>query len=108
MSTISKGNKYAGMELEWLEMKAEEQRAYVDSNPLPSLTDRMQYKETKTGGMIPVVVATIEQQHKNIRDTLKDYAQIIEVIIRLREKDEMKKTLARGDATLTPLEEGQI
>lgn len=105
---ISKGNKYAGMELEWLEMKAEEQRAYVDANPLTSLTDRMQYKETKGGGIIPMCVATIEQQHKNIRDTLKDYAQIVEVIIRLREKEEMKKTLTRGDANLTPLEEGQI
>lgn len=104
----TKKNTYIDMDLEWLEMKAEEQRAYVDANPLPSLTDRMAYKETRGGGSIPMCIASIEQQHKNIRETLKDYALIIEVIARLREKESAKKTIARGDATLTPLEEGNI
>lgn len=104
----TKKNTYIDMELEWLEMKAEEQRAYVDANPLTNLIDRMSYKETRGGGMIPMCIATIEQQHTNIRNTLKDYAMIIEVIARLREKESMKKTIARGDATLTPLEEGNI
>ena len=105
---VSKKNNYIDMELEWLEMKAEQQRAYVDANPLSSLTDRVQFRETRNGGAIPMVVATIEQQHKNIRDTLKDYALIIEVIAKLREKEEQKKLLTRGDAELSPLEQGEI
>jgi hypothetical protein len=105
---VSKKNNYIDMELEWLEMKAEQLRAYVDSNPLSSLTDRIQYRETRNGGAIPVVVATIEQQHKNIRDTLKDYALIVDAISKLREKEEQKKLLTRGDAELSPIEQGDI
>jgi hypothetical protein len=105
---VSKRNNYIDMELEWLEMKAEELRSYVDSNPLSTLIDRIQNRETRGGGVIPMVVATIEQQHKNIRDTLKDYALIVEAIAKLREKEEQKKMLTRGDADLSPFEQGEF
>lgn len=105
---LSKKNNYIDMELEWLEMKAEQLRSYVDSNPLSELTDRVQFRETRNGGAIPMVVATIEQQHKNIRDTLKDYALIVEAIAKLREKEEQKKLLTRGDADLSPIEMGEL
>src|SRR5688572_3934834 len=100
-----KKNNYIEMDLEWLEMKAEEQRAFVDSHPLTSLTDRVTYRETKAG-LIPIVVATIEQQHKNLRDTLKDYALVIEAIAKLREKEQDKKNLRGGDDDLSPIEDG--
>ena len=105
---VSKKNTYADMELEWLEMQAEQLRSYVDSNPIPKLIDRVQYKETKNGGAIPMVVATIEQQITSIRNTLKDYALIVETISKLREKEEQKKLLTRGDADLNPFEQGEI
>lgn len=95
------------MELEWLEMKAEELRSFVDSNPLTKITDRFGVKMSR-GEPIQYVIQNIEAQHKNIRDTLKDYALIIEAIGRLREKADQKKLLVRGDSELSPLEDGQI
>lgn len=97
---ISKGNKYAGMELDWLKERAEEWKKYCDDRPLDALKDRTDIKGR--------VVSKIEDQIKCIRETLKDYALLLEAIIKLSEKEEMKKTLTRGDANLTPLEEGQI
>jgi hypothetical protein len=44
---------------------------------------------------MPLVVATIEAQIKSLTQALKDYAQIIEVIDKLREKEEQKAE-ARG------------
>ena len=99
----SKKNNYIDMELEWLEAKAEEMRTFVDSKPLARLKDR-----TLTVGQKTLISSTIETQHKNIRDTLKDYALIIEAISRLRERDEAVKLQSRGDADLSPMEDGQI
>ena len=100
MSTTSRGNKYIGMELDWLEEKAEEWKKYCDDRPLDKLKDRVDAKGR--------VVSKIEDQIKCIRDTLKDYTTIIEAVLQHREKEDVKKTKARGDATLTPLEERQI
>lgn len=99
---------YIEMELDWLESKAEELRAYCDANPLTGLVDRMAYKETRGGGSIPMCIATVEQQIKSIRETLQDYIKIIEAIEKLREKEEIKKTAIRGDQELSPLESGEI
>lgn len=99
----SKKNNYIDMELEWLETKAQEMRTFVDSKPLSRLKDRTVNVGTKT-----LLTANVEAQHKNIRDTLKDYALIIEAISRLRERDEVVKLQSRGDADLSPMEDGQI
>lgn len=86
---------YIEMELDWLEGKAEELRAYCDQTPIAQITDR------RVQGK---VAATIEQQIKSIRDTLQDYIKIIEAIGKLREKEESKKIATRGDQELSPLE----
>jgi hypothetical protein len=104
----TKKNNYIDFELEWLEAKAKELQQYVDDNPVTELEDRKDVKETKNGGAIWVVVATIEQQHKNIRDTLKDYSILIEAIGRLREGEAKKKMQARGDSNLSMMEEGDL
>jgi hypothetical protein len=95
----SKKTSFIEMELEWLEMKAEELRAYCDSNNIASLDDR------RVGNK---VTATIEQQIKSIRETLQDYIKIIDAIEKLREKEVAKKSLTRGDQELTPIESGEI
>lgn len=92
------------MELEWLEMKAEQLRSFVDSNPIPKLTDRI----VALGEDKLVIAAKIEDQLTSIRNTLKDYALIIEVIAKLREKEAQKKLLTRGDADLSPFEQGEL
>lgn len=91
-------NPYIDMELEWLEQKALEMKEFVDKNPFNTLKDRMSGNK---------VISKIEAQHTNIRNTLKDYAQLIEVVARLREGREVRK-LVRGDALLTPVEDGNI
>ena len=96
------------MELEWLEAKAQKMREFVDSKPITELEDRMAYKETRGGGVMPMIVATIEAQHKDLRETLKDYAILMDAINKLREGEEKKKLTARGDVSLSPMEEGDI
>lgn len=100
MSTTSRGNKYIGMELDWLDEKANELKKYCDDRPLDKLKDRLDAKGR--------VIAKIEDQIKCIRDTYKDYLILAEALLQHREKEDVKKTKARGDATLTPLEERQI
>jgi hypothetical protein len=105
---MAKKNNYIDMELNWLEGKAEEMRAYCDSHPLATVEDRIAMRVVKGGGSMPVVIASVEQIHKNIRDTLKDYAILIEAISKLREVEAQKKMLTRGDQELSPLEDGTI
>jgi hypothetical protein len=90
-----KKNSYVDFELEWLQEKADQLKTYVDNNPFHELVDRLAWKSTANGGQMPLVVATIEAQIKSLTQALKDYAQIIEVIDKLREKEEQKAE-ARG------------
>ena len=68
-----KKTTYINAELEWAEEQLVQWKAYVDANPLPSLKDRIEYKQTANGGQIPMVVASIESQGKFIQDTMKNY-----------------------------------
>ena len=87
---------YITAELDWAEQKLHEWQTYIDNNPIHELSDRITYKETK-GGMIPQVVATIEQQGKYIQDMMKNYLSLLENVNKLREIEEKKKE-ARGRA----------
>lgn len=91
----TKKNSYVDFELDWLQEKADQLKTYVDNNPFHELSDRLAWKSTANGGQMPLVVATIEAQIKSLTQALKDYAQIIEVIDKLREKEEQKAE-ARG------------
>lgn len=102
-SMTSKSNNYIDMELEWLETKAAQIREYVDKNPFHKMKERIVSVNGKE-----TIAATIETQQKNIRDSLKDYTLIIEAISKLREKEAAQKSQTRGDADLSPLEDGQI
>lgn len=90
-----KKNSYVEFELDWLQEKADQLKTYVDNNPFHELNDRVAWKSTANGGQMPLVVATIEAQIKSLTQALKDYAQIIEVIDKLREKEQLKVE-ARG------------
>jgi len=95
-------------ELEFLESKLVELKEYIEANPFSTLADRMAYKETKGGGVIPICVANKEAQRKDLTQALKDYAEILQTVKSMREKEDMKKTAVRGDANLSPIEEGDI
>lgn len=106
--SMAKTNTYIGFELDWLQTKSEELKAYVDNNPFDKLEDRIRLKETSKGGVIPVLAASIETQIKSLTQAMKDYAQIIEIIDKLREGEEKKKIQTRGDHELSPMESGDV
>ena len=100
-----KKTTYINAELDWAEQQLVQWKAYVDANPLPSLKDRIEYKQTANGGSIPMVVASIESQGKFIQDTMKNYLALIRSgRCNLREK-EVKKVETRGGAALGSMAE---
>jgi len=92
-------------ELEFLEKQLEELKEYIEANPYSTLKDRMQYKETKNGGMVSVCVANKESQRKDLTQALKDYAEILRTVDSMREKQEAKAVPVRGDAQLGSMAE---
>lgn len=90
-------NNYITTELDWAEQQLATWKQHIDKNPLHELEDRINYKETKTGGVMPMVVATIESQGKFLQETMKNYLALLEVVDKLREQEESKKE-ARGKA----------
>jgi len=92
-----KKSVYISTELDWAEQQLTSWRAYIDLNPINELKDRIEYKPTARGGLMPMVIASIEAQGKFIQDTMKNYLSLLEIVNNLREKDEAKKE-ARGKA----------
>lgn len=92
-----KKNTYISAELDWAEQQLESWKAYVDANPLHLMKDRIEWKPTAKGGLIPMVIASIESQGKFIQDTMKNYLALLEIVDKLREKEEARKE-ARGNA----------
>lgn len=90
-------NNYVSTELDWAESQLVTWRAYVDAHPLHELKDRIEWKPTGKGGMLPMVIASIEAQGKFVQDTMKNYLMLLEVVDKLREIEEKKKE-ARGDS----------
>ena len=91
-----KKNKYINVELEFAEEQLKSWELYVKANPYESLKDRIEWKATKGGGVMPMVIASIESQHKNIRDTVKDYLAMLEVVNKLRGDEEEAQKARKG------------
>jgi len=87
-------------ELEFLNTKLEELKLYIENTPFSGLTDRMAYKETKGGGIIPVCIATKEAQRKDLTQALKDYAEILRTVDSMRIREEGKQIEVRGAVEL--------
>ena len=97
MATTNK--TYINTELDWAEEQLKSWKQYVDANPLHTLVDRIEFKPTAKGGVIPMVIASIEAQGKFVQETMKNYLALLEVVDKLREKEESKKE-ARGSSTV--------
>ena len=83
-----KKTTYINTELEWAESQLVTWRSYVDANPLHQLKDRIEWKPTAKGGLLPMVIASIEAQGKFIQATMNNYLDLLEVVDKLREKEE--------------------
>jgi hypothetical protein len=100
-----KKNTYVSAELDWSEQQLLSWKQYVDANPLHELTDRIEWKPTARGGMLPMVIASIESQGKFIQETMKNYLALLEQVDKLREKEEAKAVPVRGDVQLGSMAE---
>lgn len=103
MATIKK-TTYINAELDWAEQQLQSWKAYVDAHPLHELTDRIEWKPTSKGGLIPMVIASIEAQGKFIQETMKNYLALLEVVDKLREK-EAARVEVRGNGELSVMAE---
>lgn len=94
-----KVNSYISVELEWAEAQLRTWREYVDANPLHLIDDRWGKKEMPKGGYAWVVTGTREQQIKMVQETMAKYLQLLEIVDKLREKEEAKAE-AKGNANI--------
>jgi len=90
---------YINTELDWAEAQLSSWKEYIDNNPFHELKDRIEWKELAKGGMIPMVIASIEQQGKFLQETMKNYLALLEVVDTLREKENAVK-VARGQSVV--------
>ena len=90
---------YINTELAWAETQLTSWKAYIDSHPLHTMVDRIEWRPTSKGGTIPMVIASIEAQGKFIQETMKNYLALLEVVDKLREKESLK-TVPRGGIEL--------
>lgn len=100
----TKKTTYINAELNWAEEQLKSWKSYVDANPLHQLKDRIEWKPTSKGGMIPMVIASIESQGKFIQETMKNYLALLEVVDKLREK-EAAKVDVRGNVEISSMAE---
>lgn len=101
----AKKNNYITAELDWAEKQLHSWKEYVDAHPLHEMTDRIEWKPTSKGGLIPMVIASIEAQGKFIQETMKNYLALLEVVDKLREKEEQKEVALRGNAEKSMIQE---
>jgi hypothetical protein len=62
MAKTIKKTTYVNAELDWAEQQLASWKAYVDANPLHELKDRIEWKPTAKGGMLPMVIASIDNE----------------------------------------------
>ena len=94
-----KKTTYINTELNWAEEQLASWKQYVDANPMHQLKDRIEWKPTGKGGLLPMVIASLESQGKFIQETMKNYLALLEVVDKLREKEEAKVEV-RGNGEL--------
>jgi len=104
MATAIKKTTYINAELDWAEQQLASWKQYVDANPLHELKDRIEWKPTAKGGMLPMVIASIEAQGKFVQETMKNYLALVEVVEKLREKEEAKVEV-RGKGEMSAMAE---
>ena len=84
-------------ELERHTKRVQNLEAYLDSIDLNALEDRMDYKETKAGGIIKTVIANKEAQVKSYADTAEKLTKLFSQLDELRNKYAEKQMLTRGN-----------
>jgi hypothetical protein len=102
-----KKTTYINTELDWAEEQLSSWKQYVDANPMHELKDRIEWKPTSKGGMLPMVIASIESQGKFIQETMKNYLALLEVVDKLRKVEEAKVEV-RGNGEMSSMAENWV
>ena len=76
----------------------------MTANQLHELKDRIEWKPTSKGGMLPMVIASIEAQGKFVQETMKNYLALLEVVDKLRSAEESKVEI-RGKGEMSTMAE---
>jgi hypothetical protein len=100
-------NSYINTELDWAEEQLASWKQYIDANPIHKLKDRIEWKPTSRGGSMPMVIASIEQQIKAISDLMTRYLALLEVVDKLREKEEAKVQI-KGDSEVNGMMQNML
>src|SRR5436190_24064101 len=95
-------NKFSNVKLAWAKAQIETWMSYVEANPFHLMEDRTKLRPTKNGGTMLEVVATIEAQQKSIREILKDFFLLLEVIKRLETEEGDGPDTGRGGEVIPP------
>lgn len=97
MATTKKQTALTEYAIDFLKQKNQELMEYIKSRPFPELRDRIEWKQTKAGGLMPMVIASIETQRKDLSQALIDFADIQQRIKVLEQDEEKLKQLdAKG------------
>ena len=81
-------NKYITAKLDWAEKWLLKMEKYLNEHPYDEVTERIVLKEMKGGKVIPMLAASIEDQQKDQRATMKEYLELLAVVKKLRADDE--------------------
>lgn len=90
-------------ELDFYEEKIQQAFNYINSIDLSALEDRIEWKPTGKGGMMPMVIASKESQVKSYFDSMEKIPKLLNGLDELRNKyaDVIKET--RGDVSVPAL-----
>lgn len=91
--------KNINKELDWLEKRAEQIKKYVDDNPYNLVEDRVHRSMDKFGNEKITIIQKIEVTQKALRDSMKEYVEILARIDILREEEKKKKEVAARGST---------
>jgi hypothetical protein len=81
---MAKQTNFILEDLDWLEAKLNDMRAYVDNHPFETLVDRTEIVMSAKGTPVIKITANIEAQNRELRAMLKDYLSWLPEINRLR------------------------
>ena len=96
-----KKNLYTVAELDFLEDQVANFIAFLQGRPVHLLQDRVAMKTTKTGGSMPTVIATIEDQMKANTHVMKELLNMMPVLEALR-KESIESIQGKGTAAISP------
>lgn len=86
-------------ELDWYELRVKQAKEYVESIDLSNLKDRVEFKRTANGGMLPMVIASKEAQAKSYMDIMEKIPKLLTALDDLRNKykDKLPETKGREE-----------